>query len=133
MLIFMPIKLNLCDFMAQFTMKCNSCDGPLEISELVCHACELTLRGSVSLPRLASLSEKDCQFIELFVLSGGSLKEVGKHLKLSYPTVRNRLDKVIANLQKLDADKRSERARIIDSLEQGNITTEQALEQLGKL
>lgn len=119
--------------MGSFSTKCNSCDGPLEISELTCHACSLTIRGAVDLPRLARLSSEDCQFIELFVLSGGSLKEVGKHLNLSYPTVRNRLDKVIANLQQLDANKRAARAQIIDSLERGEISTDAALEQLNKL
>ncbi|NLX26274.1 MAG: DUF2089 domain-containing protein [Lentisphaerae bacterium] len=114
-------------------MKCNSCGGPLEISEVTCPACDLTIRGTVSLPRLARLTPEDCQFIELFVLAGGSLKEVGKHLNLSYPTVRNRLDKVIANLQQLDADKRTERARIIESLERGELSTKEALDQLNKL
>lgn len=119
--------------MRSFSTKCNSCNGSLEISELTCHACDLTIRGSVKLSRLAQLSSEDCAFIELFVLSGGSLKEVGKHLNLSYPTVRNRLDKVIANLQQLDADKRTARVQIIDSLERGEISTEVALEQLNKL
>lgn len=119
--------------MARFPMKCNSCGGPLEISEVTCPACDLTIRGTVSLPRLARLTPEDCQFIELFVLAGGSLKEVGKHLNLSYPTVRNRLDKVIANLQQLDADKRTERARIIEALERGELSTEEALDQLNKL
>lgn len=119
--------------MTSFLAKCNSCDGPLEISELTCHECDLTIRGSVTLSRLAQLSSSDCEFIELFVLSGGSLKQVGKHLNLSYPTVRNRLDKVIANLQQLDADKRTERALVIDSLERGEIDTDSALEQLNKL
>lgn len=119
--------------MSNFSSRCNSCDGALEISELSCPSCHLTVRGSISLPRLAQLSHEDGQFIELFVLSGGSLKEVGRHLKLSYPTVRNRLDKVIANLRKLDEDKREERAVIIASFERGELTTDEALERLNKL
>jgi len=119
--------------MGEFSTKCNNCDGPLEISELSCRNCDLTLRGSVNLPRLARLPNEDREFIELLVLSGASLKEVGRHLGLSYPTVRNRLDKVIANLRRLDEDKRTERARIIDALERGELSTEDALERLNKL
>jgi hypothetical protein len=119
--------------MAKFPMQCNSCNGPLEISELTCHACNLTIRGAFTVSRLASLSPEDCQFVELFVLSGGSLKEVGRHLNLSYPTVRNRLDKVISNLQALEADKRTERAQILAALENGDINAEEALGQLNKL
>jgi hypothetical protein len=119
--------------MASFSAKCNNCDGPLKISELTCPECDLTIRASVELPRLARLSSEDCQFIELFVLSGGSLKQVGKHMNLSYPTVRNRLDRVITNLQKLDENKRAARAKIIDLLEHGKISADAALEQLNKL
>ncbi|MDF7800596.1 DUF2089 family protein [Pontiellaceae bacterium B1224] len=119
--------------MGSFSAKCNSCDGPLEISELTCRACDLTIRGSVQLPRLARLSSSDCQFIELFVLSGGSLKQVGKHMNLSYPTVRNRLDKVIENIQQLDESKKAARAEIIAALERGELSADDALEQLNKL
>ena len=38
------------------------------------------------------------RFIEIFVLAGGSLKEIAKQAGVSYPTVRNRLDKVIEQL-----------------------------------
>jgi len=39
------------------------------------------------------------RFIELFVLAGGSLKEIAEQTGVSYPTVRSRLDKVISALQ----------------------------------
>jgi hypothetical protein len=119
--------------MGEFSTKCNNCDGPLEISELRCRDCDLTIRGSVNLPRLARLSNEDREFIELLVLSGASLKEVGRHLQLSYPTVRNRLDKVIANLRQLDEDKRAARAQIIGALERGEISSEDALKRLNEL
>ncbi|MDF7824340.1 DUF2089 domain-containing protein [Pontiellaceae bacterium B12227] len=119
--------------MNDFSAKCNSCGGALAISELKCRDCDLTLSGTVDLPRLARLPSEDREFIELFVLAGGSLKEVGKHLKLSYPTVRNRLDKVIANLKQLDEDKRLARAEIIDALERGDISSDTALERLSKI
>lgn len=119
--------------MSDFSAKCNSCGGSLAISELKCRDCDLTIHGTVDLPRLARLSSEDREFIELFVLSGGSLKEVGKHMGLSYPTVRNRLDKVISNLKQLDEDKRMARAQIIDALERGEISSDAALERLSKI
>jgi hypothetical protein len=39
------------------------------------------------------------RFIELFVLAGGSLKEIAEQTGVSYPTVRSRLDKVMSALQ----------------------------------
>ena len=61
-----------------------------------------------------------------------SLKEVGKTLKLSYPTVRARLDRVIADLRELNEKQRDTRMEIIRKLEQGEITAEQAARELAK-
>jgi len=116
-----------------FSSRCQNCGGELEIERLSCHNCNLAVEGKIRLPRLARLSAEDREFIELFVLSGGSLKEVGNLLKLSYPTVRNRLDRVIENLRNLDRDRQTARREIIRRLEQGEITAEQAEKELAIL
>lgn len=116
----------------QFSTRCRNCSGELNIERLVCEECGLTIEGRITLPRLARLSPEDREFIELFVLSAGSLKEVGKALKLSYPTVRARLDRVIADLRALDEKQRDTRMEIIRKLEQGEITAEQAARELAK-
>ena len=115
-----------------FSTRCRNCSGELNIERLVCEECRLTIEGRIALPRLARLSPEDREFIELFVLSAGSLKEVGKALKLSYPTVRARLDRVIADLRALDEKQRDTRMEIIRKLEQGEITAEQAARELAK-
>lgn len=51
------------------------------------------------LPPLASLSAEDQAFILEFVKASGSLKDMAALMKVSYPTVRNRLDEVISRLQ----------------------------------
>lgn len=93
---------------------------------------DLAIEGRIELPRLARLTAEDREFIELFVLSAGSLKEVGKVLKLSYPTVRARLDRVIANLQELDRSRQAVRLEIIRRLERGELTAEQAANELAR-
>jgi len=45
------------------------------------------------------LSEENQQFVLDFVRCSGSLKEMAQKLGLSYPTVRNRLDEVISQLE----------------------------------
>lgn len=79
-------------------INCPSCSTQLQVKALECPACQTRVEGLFSLPQLISLSEDDQQFILAFVRNSGSLKEMSKHLKLSYPTVRNRLDEVIAHL-----------------------------------
>ncbi len=116
-----------------FNHNCQNCGGELKIDKLACADCGLSIEGRIELPRLARLSGEDREFIELFVLSAGSLKEVGKALNVSYPTVRARLDRVIANLQGLDKDSQAVRLEIIRRLERGEITAEQAARELSMI
>jgi hypothetical protein len=49
------------------------------------------------------LSEEDASFIKRFVLASGSLKDLAKAYDISYPTVRLRLDRMIAKITVLDS------------------------------
>ena len=48
------------------------------------------------------LSEEDLAFIKRFVLASGSLKEMAKAYRISYPTVRLRLDRLIQKIEIVD-------------------------------
>lgn len=48
------------------------------------------------------LNGDDLGFVKRFVLSSGSLKEMAKQYGVSYPTVRRRLDRVIAKITAID-------------------------------
>jgi len=48
---------------------------------------------------LDNLPEEDLDFVAQFVLASGSLKEMALLHHVSYPTIRNTLDRVIANLR----------------------------------
>jgi hypothetical protein len=48
------------------------------------------------------LSEEDVSFLKRFVLASGSLKELAKAYGVSYPTIRLRLDRLIAKVSVLD-------------------------------
>ena len=50
-------------------------------------------------PWLDYLDEEDRAFLKRFVLASGSLKELGRVYGISYPTVRLRLDRLIAKIQ----------------------------------
>ena len=51
---------------------------------------------------LDGLSDEDLMFLKRFLLSSGSLKEVARVYGISYPTVRLRLDRLIAKVEALD-------------------------------
>lgn len=48
---------------------------------------------------LADLNAEELDFIRLFVLSSGSLKEMAARYAITYPTVRLRLDRLIQQMQ----------------------------------
>lgn len=48
------------------------------------------------------LSEEDLAFVKRFVLASGSLKEMAKAYGITYPTVRLRLDRLIAKIKIVD-------------------------------
>ena len=50
-------------------------------------------------PWLEALDEEDQQFLRRFVLSSGSLKALCDEYEVSYPTLRARLDRLIAKVK----------------------------------
>ena len=60
------------------------------------------------------LSDEDLAFIKRLVLASGSLKELAAGYGISYPTVRLRLDRLIAKIQVTDnQDARSDFERLL--------------------
>ena len=57
-----------------------------------------SVHGDYLLPALSLLGSEDRQFALAFILRSGSLKEMARLYGVSYPTVRNRLDDLIARL-----------------------------------
>lgn len=54
---------------------------------------------------LQALDDEDLQFLKRFVLASGSLKALCDEYGVSYPTVRARLDRLIAKVQAADDPK----------------------------
>jgi hypothetical protein len=58
---------------------------------------------TTQLPRwLAELNDEDLHFLQRFLLVSGSLKALAQHYGVSYPTVRARLDRLIAKVEAAD-------------------------------
>jgi len=77
---------------------CPACNNQLKVKSLICEQCETEIQGQYELPPLASLCPDDQAFILDFMKASGSLKEMAKLMRLSYPTVRNRLDEIIEHI-----------------------------------
>jgi len=87
--------------MKSMPMHCPSCGHNLLVKRLTCQQCNTEVEGLYEFPILALLGRDDQEFVLQFMKASGSLKEMSKLLKLSYPTVRNRLDEIIENIKRI--------------------------------
>jgi hypothetical protein len=115
--------------------------GELFVSELTGEESGVTIRGRFEIPAYAKLDEENARFLETFLRCRGMLNSVEKELGISYPTVRARLDGLLEALnltpvkeEKPKPEKLAEkRRRVLEQLEKGEITAEEAKEKLGAL
>ncbi len=109
---------------------CPECNQPFKITRLACPTCNLAMEGQIELSPLDQLSPEDQAFVMAFVRHHGSIKKMEELFGVSYPTVKNRLNAIAAQLDKsLQAP--SPREHVLDQLSRGEITVEEALEKLG--
>ena len=88
------------------------------------------MEGQIELSSLAQLSPEDQAVVMAFVRHHGSIKKMEELFGISYPTVKNRLNAIAAQLDKsLQAP--SPREYVLEQLSRGEITVEEALEKLG--
>jgi hypothetical protein len=113
--------------------RCPVCSGKLHISELACSDCEVKIRGEFEIPPFSRLDETEREFLMLFLRSRGSLREVQRELGLSYPTVRNRLDALLAKMGIISARASQEEINeVLDKLESGDLSAEDAVKLIRK-
>lgn len=51
------------------------------------------------------LTDEDLNFIKRFVLASGSLKALAEEYRISYPTIRLRLDRLIAKIKVYESER----------------------------
>jgi hypothetical protein len=116
--------------------ECPVCGGEMLVTKLACRECDTTIEGRFVTGPFAQLSSDQLVFLELFVKNEGKITHMEKDLGLSYPTIRNRLHEIIRALGyepgKEDNAVMSEedRRKILEDLNQGKITSEEAMAML---
>ncbi len=65
---------------------------------------------------ITELEEEDLKFIKRFVLASGSLKEMADIYKVTYPTVRSRLNNVIQKIKLCEEKKEDTYISLIKKL-----------------
>jgi hypothetical protein len=91
---------------------------------------DIAIEGSFALPRLAGLSAEDQVFVMAFVRCHGSIKDMEEMFGISYPTVKNRINRIAGQLELVEIVKASPHEDVIDELERGEISAEEAIRRL---
>jgi hypothetical protein len=106
------------------------CGADLVLTRLGCPSCDTELSGWFEACEFCSLSTEDREMLRLFLRSRGNLKELERHLGVSYPTVRARFDKLLGRLGLEPVPEPSARLDLLESLARGEIDVTEALERL---
>src|SRR4051812_14155101 len=97
----------------------------------------VAIEGRFEVPPLAQLPAEDQIFVAAFVKCHGSIKQMEKFFGVSYPTIKNRLNRISTLLPfaEIEADEQPERpstTELLERLERGETTVDAVLGELQK-
>lgn len=109
--------------------------APITVERVRLRNSTICIEGSFDLPELAQLSLEDQVFVTQFLRSHGSIKDMERLFAVSYPTIKSRLNKICERLGlglAVETNPVPSRAEILDRLERGEISADQAVEALAR-
>ncbi len=107
-------------------------DKPFVVTSVRLQEGQIAIQGEFDLPLLAKLRHEDQVFVSEFVRCHGSIKHMEKAFGISYPTVKNRLNRITEQLQLIRVELSPDRSEVLDLLERGEITAAEAAERLAR-
>lgn len=91
---------------------------------------DIAIEGSFELPPLARLISEDQIFVTAFIRSHGSIKDMEELFGISYPTVKNRLNRISQQLEFVDINPPASKSEVLEQLDRGEIDIDYALKKL---
>ncbi len=91
----------------------------------------IAIEGPFDLPPLARLGGDDQVFLAAFVRSHGNIKRMEEWFGVSYPTIKNRLNRIAAQLEFVET-RTTELSKPLDQLAAGEITVTEATRALSE-
>ena len=111
---------------------CPVCSARLAVTRLTCPSCETELSGAFASCEFCVLSDEDREVLRVFLASRGNMKELERHLGVSYPTARTRFDTLLAKLgiERTPVPLAASRLELMEQVARGEIDVEEALKRL---
>jgi len=96
---------------------------------------DVAIEGSFEPPALARLTAEDQVFVIAFVRCHGSIKQMEKFFGVSYPTIKNRLNRIgaqlpFAEIEPAPAAPPASTSDLLTRLERGEMSVKDVLDQL---
>jgi hypothetical protein len=112
-------------------LNCPVCNEKLALTRLSCPSCSTELSGGFATCEYCALSDDDRDVLRVFLASRGNMKELERHLGVSYPTARARFDSLLAKIgiERAAASSPS-RLELMEQVARGEITIDDALARL---
>src|SRR6266576_3026485 len=110
---------------------CPVCNHRLALTRLSWPACEKGLSGAFAQCEFCVLTDEDREVLRVFLASRGNMKDLERHLGVSYPTARARFDGLLGKLgiEKAAAPAPS-RVGLMEQVARGEIAIHEALPRL---
>jgi hypothetical protein len=115
---------------------CPVCGAQLAIIRLGCTSCGSELAGVFRSCEFCALNDKEIDMLRVFLSSRGNLREVEKHLGVSYPTARLRFAELLEKLglgEAAEPDTALSREQILSEVASGALTPAEAQELITRL
>ena len=112
---------------------CPVCGERLALTRLGCDACGTELAGHFTACEYCSLPVEDRTVLRVFLASRGNMKDLERHLGVSYPTARARFDALLRRLglDRAPVESTPPPADVLEALAAGDIDVDEAMRQLG--
>ncbi|MFT3889045.1 MAG: DUF2089 domain-containing protein [Arachnia sp.] len=112
--------------------ECPVCGDQLITTRKGCRGCGTEIAGEFASCEFCALTAVDLELLRVFLGSRGNLREVEKHLQVSYPTARARLDAVLAKLGLEPGGEQAEPAEPTPAPEQAETPEQQILARVAR-
>ena len=113
---------------------CPVCGSRLMLSRLGCQSCGTELSGLFEPCEFCGLAEEDRDLLRVFLASRGNMKDLERHLGVSYPTARARFDALLERLGLVtvppSSRSRLSRLDVLEALARGELDVDEAQQQL---
>ena len=111
-------------------VSCPTCSSSLHVTEMACASCGTHVSGTFGRCEFCALTTEQRNLLRVFLESRGNMKELERHLGVSYPTARGRVADLLTALG-MAAPPPDPKLTVLEALARGEIDVDQAISEMG--